>query len=469
MTRRRVEVAVVLALLALGLGLRLGMCRGYVFAGSDSYGYLKLADEWRAHGRYALAPAPEPLHFARPPLYPLFVAAVKGGARAEMSGGEGWGRITTAQAFLDVFVTGLLVFFLARKLSGACAGAIALFIAMVMPFTVIAVGAALTECVAEALATAAIAALVLGRARPRRWFPAAGALVALSTLLRPDGLLLGFAFVPALWAIGGWRERAIVGLAAAAGFAVAFAPWPARNLIRFGQAWSFGCRVDRTQRPIVNWSGAHHWLASYGRGWQTFNWGSGCVFDRNCVISVLQVERDGGVDDDADRAALEALLQQRSREGLSEAVSRGFDDLAAAHRRHHPLRVLAGLPLQRAIQMWTDSFDEIFQKPMPIYGGRALRATLPAITIGFFIWLLLSSAVLLARPKTRADAAVLVTAIASRTAVLAFTFYCMPRYIREVMPLAYVLAGAGLVEGARWLAARRRAKISAVTEPASRA
>ena len=87
-TRRRLEIAVVVALLGLGLGLRLAMCRDYVFAGSDSYGYIKLADEWRAHGRYALGPEPEPLHYARPPLYSGFIALVKGSARAEMSGGD---------------------------------------------------------------------------------------------------------------------------------------------------------------------------------------------------------------------------------------------------------------------------------------------------------------------------------------------------------------------------------------------
>src|SRR5439155_486741 len=141
------------------------------------------------------------------------------------------------RALVDVLVTGLLVFFIARKLSGPVAGALALLITMTMPFTVIAVGAALTECVATALATAAVAALVLGRGRPRVWFPVAGALVGLSVLARSDGLLLAFAFAPALALVRGWRERAIVAGLALAGFTVAFAPWPARNLARFGPAY----------------------------------------------------------------------------------------------------------------------------------------------------------------------------------------------------------------------------------------
>src|SRR6185295_1722419 len=99
--------------------------------------------------------------FARVPLYPAFIALVKGDARAEMSGGEGWTRIVDAQLIVDVFVTGLLAWMMARRLGGALAGGIALGLTMLVPFTAIQVGAALTECVATALATATIAALLL--------------------------------------------------------------------------------------------------------------------------------------------------------------------------------------------------------------------------------------------------------------------------------------------------------------------
>jgi 4-amino-4-deoxy-L-arabinose transferase-like glycosyltransferase len=456
-TAKRAEAALVIALLAGGLALRLIATRNnHVFAGSDSYGYVHLAEELRAHGRYALGPEPQPLYFARPPLYPLFIAAVKGDARAEMSGGDGWGRITHAQSLLDVLV-GLLAFLLARRLAGPIAGALALALAMAMPFGVLAADAALTECLATALATAAIAPLLLLRERPKIAFAVCGALIGLSTLVRPDGLLLVFALVPALLLLDGNRQRAIAAALALAGFAVAFAPWPARNLARFGKAWAFGCRADRYQHPIFNWEGPHHWLASYGRDWETFNWGASCVLDPGCPVSLDRVERDGGIDGPEDRAALTALLARRAKEGLSPAVSRGFDELAAAHRRAHPLRVLVWLPLRRAVLMWSDAYDEVLQNPPPLYG--AIRGLNPPLMIGNFVLLLLAGAWLSSRKELRLQAWVLLAAIVVRTAVLAITFYPMPRYIRQVMPLSYVIGAAGSVEFARWLVARRRARI----------
>src|SRR5690348_11779930 len=95
------EIALVVALCAGGLAMRGWFGRGnFVFAGSDSYGYNKLADELREHGRYAMGPPPEPLAWVRPPVYPIWVALVKGAARAEMSGGDGWLRLKRANVWL---------------------------------------------------------------------------------------------------------------------------------------------------------------------------------------------------------------------------------------------------------------------------------------------------------------------------------------------------------------------------------
>src|SRR5258708_6476727 len=119
---RTTVVAITLALFALGLGLRLQIARDWVFAGSDSYGYIKLGDELRQHGRYALGPEPEPLHWARPPVYPLFVMLAKGDAKAEMSGGPGWMKIKQAQLWLDLVMVGVLTLLMARRLAGPVAG-----------------------------------------------------------------------------------------------------------------------------------------------------------------------------------------------------------------------------------------------------------------------------------------------------------------------------------------------------------
>jgi len=76
-----------------------------LFAGSDSYAYLRLGDEWVDHARFALGPA-DPLEWYRRPLYPLFTRVVRQ-QRATASGDrgwDGWKRIERTQSGLDVYV-----------------------------------------------------------------------------------------------------------------------------------------------------------------------------------------------------------------------------------------------------------------------------------------------------------------------------------------------------------------------------
>ena len=70
---RRVEWIVFVLLLVGGGAFRLRMAYKWQFAGSDSYGYLKLAAELKRDGRLALGPPPEPLQYYRRPLYPVFL------------------------------------------------------------------------------------------------------------------------------------------------------------------------------------------------------------------------------------------------------------------------------------------------------------------------------------------------------------------------------------------------------------
>src|SRR5581483_3191792 len=365
-----------------------------------------------------------------------------------MSGGDGWGRIVRGQLILDLLTTGLLVWLMARRLAGRAAGLIALGFAMAWPFTLITIGAALTECVAMALATCSVAPLIWisahdcpdARATPLRRrlaFAVAGAAVGLSVLVRPDGILLACAFVPAVLLTHTWRERAIVSSLALAGFLIAFAPWPARNLARFGRAYSFGTRVDRKQHPVEHWEGGQHFIAAYGRDWQTYNWFSGCAYEPTCALDLARFEQGGAVDGPEDRAKLIAVLAERQRSGMTESVSRGFDELASGWRRRHPLRAFVWLPLRRAVAMWADDFDEIFQKPpFPRLYART-RGALPVLSIAFFV-ALCGCSILLWRER-KAAAAILLAAIFGRTAVLAYTFYTVPRYTREVAPLAFVV------------------------------
>src|SRR5581483_1175411 len=227
---RRAEFGILIVLCALGIAARASL-RPWVFGGSDSYQYLKLSDELREHGRYALGPAPEPLHFGRPPLYPLFLVAAKGSARADQRGGEGWARIEFVQVGIDVLLA-LALFAIARRAGGRRAAWIALVLWLASPFSIVFSMSVLAETLGAALTVAALAPLLLLRdERAARAFALAGAGVALATLLRPDGLLLGAAFLPALWRFD-WRRRARLAAFAAAAFLIVFSPWPIRNLVQ---------------------------------------------------------------------------------------------------------------------------------------------------------------------------------------------------------------------------------------------
>jgi hypothetical protein len=459
---RRVTRAVLVAALVLwilGLGVRLRIARDWVFAGSDSYGYVKLADELRAHGRYALGPAPAPLHWARPPIYPMFILLAKGEARAEMSGGDGWMKIKRAQIALDWLAVGVLVGAMALRLAGPAAALIALALAMFWPFTVIPTAAALTESVATSLSVLAIAPLILGVGRPRRYFPLAGAGIALSTLCRPDGLLLGAALLPALWrlrdpakprSVRALVEPARVGLLCLGAFVAVFAPWPIRNLKQFGAAHPFGGRVDRFTQPVIHYQGYWSYLRAIAWDWVPMTSPTTCYYDVTCSPHAADLDRFDAYDSPHERAQAEALFAERNRDGLTRSVSDGFGRLADAHRRRHPFSVEVLQPISRAFHMWVAPFDELLQNPMwrpwrPVVSR--IQPAFLALAVIYALCVIGGAILMLRDPMTRGGAAVLVTAMAARTAVMAYTFYCMPRYALEVMPLGFVLIAGGVSLG----------------------
>jgi 4-amino-4-deoxy-L-arabinose transferase-like glycosyltransferase len=458
LTRR--ELIAVGALLLAGLAVRMAVRHdGYVFAGGDSYGYVALADQLHDDGRYALAPPPAPLYWARPPLYPLFVALVKSGARAEPSGGDGWRRITLAQVWLDVLVTGLCVWAIGRRLAGRRAGLIALGLVMFSPFTIAQTSTALTETVATALSTAALTALLLLERR-RIGALVAGALIGLAALVRPDGLLLTLA-LPAAWLLErSWRERAILAALSLVGFSVAFAPWPIRNQVRFANPHPFGARVGHNSTPIEHFAGEQHFLASFGKSWHEFDAGTSCVLDGICGPIPLDF-LPGAAATEEEHDEVHALSARRMREGLTPAVSDAFEAAARARARAHPIRVFVALPLARAASMWLSGYDEVLKKPPLPRLRRYYEPTLPVIAFCLALAIVVGSIALAAFGRTRARSLVLISAIVGRTAVLSLLFYCMPRYVREVQPIGYALAAAGLVELARWRGRRRAGTIRA--------
>ncbi len=459
MMRRHWEQLAVIALLAFALAVRAKAADGWVFAGSDSYGYVKLAEELRLHDRYALAPAPAPLHFGRLPLYPLFIRAVKGEAPAEMSGGEGWNRIKRAQRWLDVLIALPLLYLIARRLGRSrAAGLIALALGAICPFTMLYTGAALSESLAATLCVAAMAPLVLGGARPRVWFTVAGALLGLATLTRPDDVFLAVAFVPALLALKTpariWRERAIIAALALAGFAVVYSPWPLRNLHQFGHAYPVGSRVDRFGNPTPNPEGWWNWCKTWGP--DTWNQASlsTCFYDPPCSPNFGA--HTEAFDSPQERATVDTLLARRGREGLSAGVSDGFQKLTDERIRRHPLRTVLWMTAQRWWNMWVAAHDEVLQTvkvPLaPVI--RPLRRAFVPISGVLFVAILVSGIALSIDRRTRWLALILFAPLLFRTLAMAYMLFSMPRYTVEVMPFGFALVAVAAVELGRRIRAR---------------
>lgn len=457
---RALEAAVILGLVAAGVALRFRIAEGWLFAGSDSYGYLKLADELWQHGRYALG-MNEPLAYGRPPLYPIFLALVKREHTAAMTGGDGWFRITHAQIWLDVAVLPLL-YFLARRLAGVWAACAALALGALCPLSLIYTSVVLTESLAATLTIAAFGAIVLGRTRPRVWFTVAGVLVGLSTLLRPDGIFLALPLGLGIVALReGWAEKRRVAIYAALGMLV-YAPWPVRNLVAFGHAYPFGVRVDRQSHELHNDGGYWHWMASWAPDFAPETLNEMCFYSLACPPLAARYP-SFAFDSPEERTTVDALFDKRARGGLTPEVDDGFEALARAHTLHHPLRVLIGLPAQRVYHMWISFYDEALQNSSSCWPFllNEVRPRLLSVMMILAFTTLLGTAVLLCSPSTRVAGAQLGGWILVRSAFLGVTLHAMPRYTTQMIPIAFVVASAGTVKLVRQIATWRFAAGSA--------
>ena len=447
--KRGLEAAAVLVLFLAGAAFRYKLVSHWVFAGSDSYGYVKIADELSVRHHFALAPPPAPLYWARLPLYPLFIAAVGGNTTL---GNIQWLRIEYAQLIVDLCGSGLLAWAVARRLAGKLAGLLALALVMLYPITALFVATALTETLAMTLTLAAIAPLVLMTSHWRFFF--SGAVVGIATLLRADSILLAVA--PAVAILSQPDHRLRAGWLVLAGFALAFAPWPVRNLMQFGKPHLFGAHLSRFSQPVDHSSGYWNWLRTWGKDWVAFSTPQACFYDSDCALSAADLSAYGAFRHADDSTAVAQLLARRAAKGSAQEISDGFAALAQARIRRQPLRTLLWLPLQRASHMWVSLHDEVLQNPDWIPWPKVMRQLRKSFGLlsGILVFaLLLSAAALLLQKNTRHAARLLVVPIAVRTLFLGWSGYCMPRYATEAMVLGFVLiawfiASVPLIAGA---------------------
>lgn len=449
------------ALAALGLRLRVG--QGWTFAGADSFAYLGAARELAENHRYAFRlpdwypdhAAPRPLGYCRLPGYPIFLSL------SAFVPYRGWpafndyaslfARIKPLQALLDV-VTCLLVFALSRRFVGRRAAWIALGLAAVFPPLVLFANAILAETLATFFSTGVVALLAWElhpSARPPRarghipWL-AAGAALAVSALVRIDGLFLFPALLLPIVRFGRQSARVLPWVLLV--FVLCYSPWPLRNQVRFGDPHPLGgqCDVRGDAMPRTSFFA---WFATWVTREAQTPTTLYCLLRRECVATVSTYPAEA-FDSPDEQAELQRLFALRQQEGLSPRVDAGFRALALRRLRAHPVRTLIWLPLQRAAYLWATTIDQPLRAtrnlPWPLRPAWAV----PILGIVQAVVLLLGLLGLgrsLRNPSLRPLAALAGLCLLCRTAALSLIGFVENRYVIELFPVVLMLAGMAFV------------------------
>ena len=163
-------------------------------------------------------------HATRPPLYPLFLAAVYRVA------GDARSPVACAQALMGATVS-LFALGIARRLSGPRAGTVAGLLVACYPGLIVYTGLIMSENLFIFLFTGALWLLARDRAPAPGTYAAAGALLGLACLTR--SVLVGFIPLVAIWLwLRGERRGGALCLVSAL---VVLAPWTARNCLCYRQ------------------------------------------------------------------------------------------------------------------------------------------------------------------------------------------------------------------------------------------
>ncbi len=449
------------AALLVGLALRLFFIVYRPFYAGDTKFYEELARNWLNHGVYGLFVSGHliPVHM-RAPGYPAFlvgVYAVFGQSRSD---------VLVIQAILDL-LTCLLTALIAAKLAPTSiktrVATIALWMAVLCPFTANYTAAILTETLATFLTIAALLILVsiftdssmeipldtldhrslLSRAA---WWLLAGFVAGLGTLVRPETPLLLIA--AGLILIIRWRRRAdwsklaLAGLWMSVGLVLALTPWAARNARTLGRvefiapryAESYG---DFIPRGFFAWTGT--WMVGFQDAYRV-TWKLG-----NAPISVDALP-GSAFDSDAERARVASLFAlYNSSLKIPPALDREFALLARQRAAEHPLRSYIFIPLVRAWRIWFTPRIELLPYSGRLWPPGEARRSSPidfdvTATLGILNIIFMALACVGAWNCRKTPAlALLLTFLAVRTAFGTQLQTVEPRYVIECYPVILAL------------------------------
>ena len=347
-SRPRTRWVLVALALAAGAALRLWFIHAYPEVEGDPLLYGDIAKNWMLHGIYGLT---DGSHIAptliRLPGYPLFLVLC-----FRLFGMENYHAVMLVQAAIDLG-TCLLVAALARRLWSSRAGAWALGLAVLCPFTANYVATPLTETL-ELFSTAlAFYALVRFLEAPGWCWALTLALSwSYAALLRPDGALLAVALCPAMVVYGRSRWGSLRMLRWAAVCALLsvlpFLPWALRNARTFHVFEPLAPRyaVDPGESPDL---GFNRWT-------QTVCADLACTWEIYWNANTAPIDAADlparAFDSPAQAAETRQILDDYNRvTDLTPAIDARFGALAAQRIHDHPFRFYVELPLARLADM----------------------------------------------------------------------------------------------------------------------
>jgi hypothetical protein len=441
----RVRTRALGALLALVI-VRLAIVVTWHKPGGDGIQYLALANHLRDDNTLAFVDG-QPA-YSRLPGYPLFLAYLVAPGHSK-SLGYHLRSATIANVVLDL-LSALLLWLAARRLGLRRAWAAGLAF-LLLPTLWLMSCYAMTETLSTALVAAELHLAVRLLADPRlRVALAAGAVAGFAQLVRLDAICaLPMIAYACLRAPTSARRRAGLLAAFAAAALVVFAPWPLRNLARFGKP-HFAASTSRTVSGQPFGDGIYNWART---------WSDSAVGDSYFELYFVyeypyDTKRPNAIpaksyDSPEERARIVAATQRYTADGLTDQVEADFSALARDRLRRHPWRTLVVLPLKRLGHLFAG--EPKYDMPMvvrwlglphwrPLFGVFDLALTLLALAGAVLAW-----------RGRRALFWLTVPAIVLRLGIYAFAVphATTHRFLVEAFPLFLILAAAGIEQVTR--------------------
>ena len=452
--RKNIALAV-----CVGLGLRL--CFVLMFPATNSGDapfYMELAWNWLKRGVYGLVIDGQltPVDM-RVPGYPAFLAAVftfaENSQRAAM----------LAQIAVDLatcFLIAAIATLLARAESRRRVAIVALWLAVLCPFTANYTAVILTETLITFLTAlvmlvlletdAGMPARIAATSRQsfsHRWF-LAGILTGFGTLVRPETPLAlaaaGIVLIAKWWRPGDWMKLARAGVLMAAGLLLPLLPWAARNSRTLHEVQFLSPRYGQLPGEVVP-RGFTAWT-------ETWLWRMKDVYlvtwNLNSVPILMDDIPPTAFDSPSERERVSALLDEHN-DTLTETVPMddAFGEIARERTARHPLRTYLEIPALRSLALWFTPRAEL----LPLAGHLSplyrewdedrqdflFTLALAAVNV-IFVGLALVGA---ARTWRRPGVALLIAFVTVRTLFFAeFVDTPEPRYVLECFPVVIALA-----------------------------